>query len=206
MSMSQPHGHRFAFPALIFASCALPLGPWLVRLAGVGPVAAGFWRLALALPFLFAHRAGDRSAGALARAHAGAPDRARRLVLRRRPRRLARRNPHDQARQRDLVRQLVELHVRDLGPVAGAAAGRGRRSASHCCRGGAALLIGNSCELVRANFTGDLLALFAGLFYTGYLIAVRSARGAMQPCRCSPSRPRPGAADAPLCACCSASR
>ena len=43
----------FAFPALLIGSCLLAVGPWLVRLAGVGPVAAGFWRLALALPFLF---------------------------------------------------------------------------------------------------------------------------------------------------------
>ena len=46
--------HRFAFPAVLAGSTALAFGPWLVRLAGVGPVAAGFWRLALALPFLFA--------------------------------------------------------------------------------------------------------------------------------------------------------
>ena len=44
--------HRFAFAALIVGSCALALGPWLVRLSGTGPVAAGFWRLSLALPFL----------------------------------------------------------------------------------------------------------------------------------------------------------
>ena len=37
----------------MLGSSALALGPWLVRLADVGPVAAGFWRLALALPFLF---------------------------------------------------------------------------------------------------------------------------------------------------------
>src|SRR5438045_8141620 len=45
--------HRLAFPAVVIGSCALAFGPWLVRLAGVGPVAAGVWRLALALPFLF---------------------------------------------------------------------------------------------------------------------------------------------------------
>jgi drug/metabolite transporter (DMT)-like permease len=46
--------HPFAFPALLIGSSALAFGPWLVRLSGVGSVAAGFWRLALALPFLFA--------------------------------------------------------------------------------------------------------------------------------------------------------
>src|SRR4051794_16226850 len=43
---------RLAFAALILANLFLAAGPWMVRLADVGPVAAGFWRLALALPFL----------------------------------------------------------------------------------------------------------------------------------------------------------
>ncbi len=38
--------------ALLLGNVALAAGPFLVRHAGVGPVAAGFWRLALALPFL----------------------------------------------------------------------------------------------------------------------------------------------------------
>src|ERR1043165_2602189 len=52
--ISSEQHHRFAFPALFIGSCALAFGPWLVRLSGVGPVATGFWRLSLALPFLFA--------------------------------------------------------------------------------------------------------------------------------------------------------
>src|SRR5436853_6668107 len=44
---------RHAFPALIAGNLVLALGPWMVRLADVGPVASGFWRVALALPFLF---------------------------------------------------------------------------------------------------------------------------------------------------------
>ena len=51
--MDRANPHRFAFAALLIGSSALALGPWFVRLSGVGPVAAGFWRLALALPFLF---------------------------------------------------------------------------------------------------------------------------------------------------------
>src|SRR5205823_14455307 len=51
--MDRAADHPFAFPALLIGSSALAFGPWLVRLSGVGPVAAGFWRLALALPFLF---------------------------------------------------------------------------------------------------------------------------------------------------------
>jgi hypothetical protein len=43
---------RLAFPALILANIFLAFGPWLVRLSDVGPVAAAFWRLALAVPVL----------------------------------------------------------------------------------------------------------------------------------------------------------
>ena len=43
---------RLAFPALLLANLVLPFGPVLVRLSDVGPVAAAFWRLSLALPFL----------------------------------------------------------------------------------------------------------------------------------------------------------
>src|SRR6185503_1341843 len=53
VAMTSSAHHRFAFLAVLAGSTALAFGPWLVRLSGVGPVAAGFWRLALALPFLF---------------------------------------------------------------------------------------------------------------------------------------------------------
>src|SRR3954468_6416845 len=45
--------HRLAFPALLLGNVALAFGPWMVRLSDVGAVAVGFWRLALAMPFLF---------------------------------------------------------------------------------------------------------------------------------------------------------
>src|SRR5688500_18323709 len=38
--------------ALLLGNVALALGPWFVRLADSGPVSAGFWRVALALPVL----------------------------------------------------------------------------------------------------------------------------------------------------------
>ena len=43
-----------AFAALLVANVALAFGPWFVRATEVGPVAAGFWRLTLAVPFLIA--------------------------------------------------------------------------------------------------------------------------------------------------------
>src|SRR4051812_22209703 len=45
---------RYAFPALILGNLVLAVGPWMVRLADVGPIASGFWRLAIAIPFLAA--------------------------------------------------------------------------------------------------------------------------------------------------------
>jgi hypothetical protein len=53
VSRTDAHPHPLAFPALIFGNVALAFGPWLVRLADTGAVATGFWRLALALPFLW---------------------------------------------------------------------------------------------------------------------------------------------------------
>ena len=47
-----PLAVRLAFPALLAGNIALAFGPWLVRLADTGPVAAAFWRMALAVPFL----------------------------------------------------------------------------------------------------------------------------------------------------------
>src|SRR6185437_8102746 len=45
--------HPLAFPALLLGNVVLAFGPWLVRLSDVGAVAVGFWRLAIALPFLW---------------------------------------------------------------------------------------------------------------------------------------------------------
>lgn len=44
---------RFAFIALLVGGVALGFSPIFVRLSDVGPVASAFWRLALALPFLW---------------------------------------------------------------------------------------------------------------------------------------------------------
>jgi drug/metabolite transporter (DMT)-like permease len=43
-----------ALIALVIANVALAFGPLFVRIADVGPVAAGFWRIALATPILLA--------------------------------------------------------------------------------------------------------------------------------------------------------
>jgi drug/metabolite transporter (DMT)-like permease len=180
--VDKPDTHRFAFPALLIGSSALAFGPWLVRLTGVGPVAAGFWRLALALPFLF--------------------------VLAR----LTRQPVHWPVRRlavlvalagfffaADLAAWHAGIHMTKLGnatlfgntssfvfAIWGLWLVRRLPSFSQgaallLAALGAALLMGSSAELSARNLKGDLLALFAGVLYFGYLVCVQQARGKLQP-------------------------
>jgi drug/metabolite transporter (DMT)-like permease len=178
--MTRPH--RLAFPALLLGSSLLAFGPWLVRLAGVGPVAAGFWRLALALPFLFL-------LARLMGQPAHLPGRALGLLV-------ALAGFFFAA---DLAAWHAGIHMTKLANAtlfgntssfAFAAWGlwlarrwpsRPQGAALALAAVGAALLMGSSADLSARNLRGDLLALFAGLLYTGYLIAVQKARGGLQP-------------------------
>jgi drug/metabolite transporter (DMT)-like permease len=174
--------HRFAFLAILGGSTTLALGPWLVRLSGVGPVAAGFWRLALALPFLFL----------IARQTGQAVHWPRKRLVR-----LAAFAGFFFAA--DLAAWHVGIHMTKLsnatlfGNVSSFAfAAWGlwlarqwptplQATALGLAAAGAALLMGSSAELSIRHFKGDLLALSAGLLYAGYLIAVQKARGALEP-------------------------
>lgn len=179
--MERSKSHPFAFAALLVGSTALAFGPWLVRLAGVGPVAAGFWRLALALPFLFL----------LARAIGQPvhwPGRGLTLLV-------ALAGFFFAA---DLAAWHVGIHMTKLGNatlfgntssfafaawglwIARSWPSRAQGSALALAAVGAGLLMGSSAELSARNVTGDLLALLAGLLYTGYLIAVQRARDELQ--------------------------
>src|SRR5215210_2093400 len=180
--MSRAKLHRFAFPAVIAGSCALALGPWLVRLSGVGPVAAGFWRLALALPFLAV-------IGQLSGQPVHWPGRKLGLLIAVAAFFFA----------ADLAAWHVGIHMTKLGNAtlfgnvssfAFAAWGlwlarrlpsRMQGAALALAAIGAALLMGSSAELSTRHLQGDLLALFAGLLYTGYLIAVERGRASLKP-------------------------
>ena len=180
MAHSKPQ--PFAFTALIIGSCSLAFGPWLVRLAEVGPVAAGFWRLALALPFLwlFARTLGQpvhwpRRGLIVLIAFAAFFFAA------------------------DLAAWHTGIHMTKLGNAtlfgnissfAFAAWGLwlARRLPSPVQAAallmaaiGAGLLMGSSAELSARHLRGDLLAMTAGLLYTGYLIAVERGRGDLAP-------------------------
>jgi drug/metabolite transporter (DMT)-like permease len=174
--------HRFAYPALLLGNVALAFGPWLVRLADTGAVAAGFWRLALALPFLWL----------LARA-AGQPVRwpGNKLAIA-----IAFAAFFFAA---DLAAWHAGIRLTKLGNAtlfgnfasfAFAAYGlwMARKWPSHIqavaltlAAAGCAALMSGSAELSARHVRGDLLALGAGLLYTGYLIIVERARGRLQP-------------------------
>lgn len=51
--MTQTTAARYALPGLILGAVLIGLAPIFVRLADVGPTAAAFWRVFLALPLLF---------------------------------------------------------------------------------------------------------------------------------------------------------
>ncbi|GLR46710.1 DMT family transporter [Sphingomonas astaxanthinifaciens] len=171
-----------AFVALLVGNVALAFGPWLVRLSEVGPSAAGFWRLALALPFLVV----------LARAMgqpAAWPGRAAALVI----------GVAAFFFAADLAAWHAGIHLTKLGNAtlfgnvaSFAFAGWGLWLARSWPTGrqglalllaamGSAALMASSAELSPRFLHGDLLALLAGLLYAGYLIAIERVRGTLQP-------------------------
>src|SRR4051794_26275796 len=180
--MTRSPDHPFAFPALLIGSTSLAFGPWLVRLTGVGPVAAGFWRLALALPFVLV-------VAALIRQPIHWPG--RRLVL------ITVLGGFFFAA--DLALWNAGIHMTKLGNatlfgnssslifavyglwIAGRSPSGLQVSALGLAVLGAALLMGSSAELSARNLAGDFLALWAGVLYTGYLIAVQRVRGKLKP-------------------------
>jgi len=182
MEAACPSSTRYAFAALLLANLFLAMGPWLVRLADVGPVAAGFWRLALALPFL-AWLAWRQGAGRpfpgwalIAAVAAGGIFFAADLAA-----------WHEGILRTKLANAtLFGNFASFLFAIYGfillrSLPGRIQGFALLLAAAGSVLLVGNSYELSKQHFTGDLLALLAGLFYTFYLVAVDRARRAMKP-------------------------
>ncbi len=170
------------FVALLLGNLALAFGPWFVRAADVGPVAAGFWRLALGVPFLFAiilvSRGGAMKgtrglwgilllsgiafAADLASWHIG--------IL------------HTTLANSTLFGNSATLMYPIWGFfIARAWPTRQQGLALALAAIGAGLLLGRSYELSPQNLVGDLLCLLAGALYTVYFILMARAREAMAP-------------------------
>ena len=174
--------HRFAFPALLAANLFLALGPWLVRLADVGPVAAGFWRLALAVPFLaflaWRQQSGRPAPGwgLVAAVAVGGLFFAADLAAWHEG--IVRTKLANATLFGNFASFLFAIYgfvlLRRLpGPLQG--------GALLLAAAGTALLLGGSFELSPRHVSGDLLALLAGVLYFFYLVAVDRARRVMAP-------------------------
>jgi drug/metabolite transporter (DMT)-like permease len=172
----------WAFAALLVGNLALAGGPFLVRQSGVGPIAAGFWRLALALPFLWAI-----------------------AWLFRQPVHLPRRTLTIAVALAAFffAADLASWHAGILLTKLGNATLFGNISsfffaawglwlarkwpstiqalALALAAAGCALLMWGSAELSARHLRGDLLAVLAGLLYTFYLIIVERTRGELEP-------------------------
>ena len=180
--MTQRKSEPLAFAALLIGNIALASGPFLVRHSGVGPVAAGFWRLALALPFLWAIAWAFRQQVHL-------PRRALTIAI--------------ALAAFFFAADLAAWHAGILLTKLGNATLFGNISsfffaawglwlarkwpstlqalALSLAAAGCGLLMWGSAELSSAHLRGDLLAVLAGLLYTGYLILVERTRGELQP-------------------------
>ena len=182
LTRHQAHPHPLAFPALLLGNVALAFGPWMVRLADVGPVAAGIWRLALALPLLLLVAKGAGQ-GAHWPRKALIPIIVAAAIF----------------YALDLAAWNAGIRMTKLGnstlfgnsgsfvfAIYGLWLVRRRPSlrqsgALLLAAVGAALLMGGSYQLSHRNFTGDLLTLVAGILYGGYLVFIERGRATMQP-------------------------
>ncbi|WP_294215122.1 DMT family transporter [uncultured Sphingomonas sp.] len=170
------------FVALILANIALAFGPWFVRLADVGPVAAGFWRITLAIPLLAALSlaggarpvrmpgglwlliaiGGVAFAADLASWHLG-------IV------RTTMANATLFGNSAILIYPLYGFLVARAWPS------RGQGIALLLAAVGAGLLMGRSYQVDPRNLAGDLLCIVAGILYTVYFIMMAKVRETMRP-------------------------
>ena len=171
-----------AFVAVVVANVALAFGPWFVRLADTGPVAAGFWRMALGAPFVAAlalaggARPGRLTVALWATLVAGGIAFAADLgswhlgILR-----TTLANATLFGNSATLVFPLYGFLVARAWPT------RTQGLALALAAAGAALLMGRSWQLDPRHLAGDLLCILAGLLYTVYFIAMARARETMAP-------------------------
>jgi len=165
------------FAALLAGNLALALGPWSVRLADSGPISAGFWRLALAVPALaFVARRNAQALGGFGRATWAAIGVAGVLF----------------------AFDLASWHV-GIGQTRLANATLFGNSGSVILMGwgivatrrlprrfealgivsalvGASILMGRSLEIDTRTLVGDLLCVLAGFFYAFYILLLQGAR------------------------------
>lgn len=168
------------FCALMAGNIALALGPWAVRLADSGPVAAGFWRMFLALPALaLLARMNRQPLGGLTRrtwwAVAGAGvffglDLASWHIGIEQTR-LG--NATLFGNSGSIILMVWAMLTLRRGPT------RGEAMAIVAALSGAAILLGRSLEIDVKTLTGDLLCVLAGAFYVVYILLLQRERASI---------------------------
>jgi drug/metabolite transporter (DMT)-like permease len=168
------------FAALMGGNAALALGPWFVRITDAGPVSAGFWRLTLALPLLFALAwgSGQKLTGYRPAVWAGIIGAGVFFAL-------------------DIASWHIGIGMTRLGNAtlfgnSGSlivmawglyALGRSPRGnewlAFALAIAGSAILLGRSLEIGRATLIGDLFCVTAGLLYAGYILLLQKPRASL---------------------------
>jgi drug/metabolite transporter (DMT)-like permease len=166
-----------AFAALLAGNIAIAFGPLLVRFADSGPIATGFWRLALATPFLFVvgYRFGFRFSAlgkstiwlaTIAGLFFGVD-----IIL-----------WHIGIFQTKMANATLFANCASLILVvygifvARKMPSKWESAAVLFAFVGAALLMGQSLDLSPLHFQGDILSLGAGLTYTVYLVLMMRVR------------------------------
>lgn len=178
-----PRSHAAtALAALVIANIALAFGPLFVRISDVGPVAAGFWRIALATPVLLvaSMAMGDRPftasrglwgllalaglafAADLASWHIGIGYTT-----------LA--NSTLFGNSATLIFPIYGFVVARMWPT------RTQGLALLFAAVGAGLLMGRSASLSREHLIGDLFCLLAGALYAIYFVLMARARERLAP-------------------------
>jgi drug/metabolite transporter (DMT)-like permease len=165
------------FAALIGGNAALAVGPWFVRITDAGPVSAGFWRLTLALPLLFALAwgSGQKLTGYRPAVWAAILGAGAFFAL-------------------DIAAWHIGIGMTRLGNAtlfgnSGSlivmawglyTLSRAPRSnewlAFALAIAGSAILLGRSLEIGRATLIGDLFCITAGLLYAGYILLLKKPR------------------------------
>lgn len=168
--------------ACIGGNVALAFGPWFVRLADVGPVAAGFWRVLIAAPMLVA-----LSLAANRKSFAGVRALVPLLLLAGIAFAADLGSWHLGILRTTLANSTLFGNCAILMfPIYGFAVARAwptrsQGSALALAAIGAGLLLGRSYELSPKNLAGDLLCLLGGTLYTVYFILMARARDTMAP-------------------------
>lgn len=168
------------FAALMGGNAALAVGPWFVRITDAGPVSAGFWRLALAVPLLFAlawsngqsltgYRPAVWTAIIVAGAFFGLDIASWHIGIG--MTRLG--NATLFGNSGSLVVMAWGLYALHRRPQ------RNEWLAFVLAIAGSAILLGRSLEIGTQTLTGDMFCILAGLFYAVYILLLRTPRASL---------------------------